>query len=140
MRLKAMAVERAPTIATVIQTSCHAVGTPPAANTAPRKANGNAKSVCSILIISSVVRMFLVNAAISYGLRLKLETQNSKLETFNRLSIASSSNAESQTDRECESINDRRALQLFAVDDKSRDWPAEFACRLSTTSACFQDE
>src|SRR6266567_6050765 len=132
MRLKAMAVERAPTIATVIQTSCNADGTPPAANTAPRKANGNANSVCSILIISSVVRMFLVNAAISYGLRLKLET-------FNRLSIASSSNAESQTDRESESISDRRVLQLFAADDKSRDWPAEFARRPAITSACSQD-
>src|SRR6266542_2079070 len=57
MRLKAMAVERAPTIATVIQRICFGEGNPLAASTAPRKANGNAKSVCSILIISSVTRM-----------------------------------------------------------------------------------
>src|SRR5438128_11822053 len=63
MRLKAIAVERAPTIATEIQTICDAVGIPRAASTAPRKANGSANSVCSILIISSVVRMFFVIAA-----------------------------------------------------------------------------
>src|ERR1041384_1287318 len=61
-RVKAIAVERAPTIATVIQSSCHAVGTPCAASTAPKKAKGSAKSVCSILIISSVVRMSRVAA------------------------------------------------------------------------------
>src|SRR6266567_7826334 len=59
MRLKDIAVDRAPTIAMVIQTICQGVGIPRAANTAPRKANGSANSVCSILIISSVVRMFL---------------------------------------------------------------------------------
>src|SRR5205085_2760529 len=56
-RLKAIAVERAPTIATVIQSSCQAAGIPRAASTAPKKAKGSAKSVCSILIISSVVRI-----------------------------------------------------------------------------------
>src|SRR5437763_1987975 len=59
IRLKAIAVERAPTIATIIQTICHAVGIPRAANTEPRNANGSANSVCSILIISSVVRTLL---------------------------------------------------------------------------------
>src|SRR2546421_1749517 len=59
MRLKAIAVDRAPTMATAIQTICHSEGRPRAASTAPKKANGNANSVCSILTISSVVRMFL---------------------------------------------------------------------------------
>jgi hypothetical protein len=62
MRLKAIAAERAPTIARVIQSVCQAVGSPVAvkpraARSAPRKAKGSAKSVCSIFIISSVVRM-----------------------------------------------------------------------------------
>jgi hypothetical protein len=57
MRLKAIAAERAPTIATVIQSNCHTAGSPRAASTAPSSAKGSAKSVCSILIISSVVRM-----------------------------------------------------------------------------------
>src|SRR5689334_4090253 len=60
MRLNAIAAERAPTIATTIQRICHADGSPFAASTAPRNANGNAKSVCSILIISSVRRVFLI--------------------------------------------------------------------------------
>src|ERR1043165_5644050 len=47
IRLKAIAVERAPTIATVIQTICHRVGTPRAASTAPKKAKGSANSVRS---------------------------------------------------------------------------------------------
>ena len=59
MRLKAIAADRAPTIATMIQRICRGEGSPFAASTAPRKANGNAKSVCSILIISSVNRVFL---------------------------------------------------------------------------------
>src|SRR6185437_15960659 len=60
MRLNAIAAERAPTIATTIHRICHAEGSPLAASTAPRNANGNAKSVCSILIISSVRRVFLI--------------------------------------------------------------------------------
>src|SRR6185436_2724338 len=60
MRLNAIAAERAPTIATTIQRICQAVGSPLAAKTAPRNANGNANSVCSILIISSVSRVFLI--------------------------------------------------------------------------------
>src|SRR5258706_94894 len=56
-RLKAIAVERAPIIAKVIHNTCAPLGMPFAASTAPRKANGSAKSVCSILIISSVVPM-----------------------------------------------------------------------------------
>src|SRR5262249_45637326 len=79
MRLKAIAVERAPTIAIVIQTICHKVGTPRAASRAPRKAKGSANRVCSILIISSVVRTFLVSVAI------ELKTQSSKLRTQNCL-------------------------------------------------------
>ena len=59
-RLKAIAVERAPTIASVIHSICRSVGTPRAASNAPKKANGKAKSVCSIFIISSVVRRFLL--------------------------------------------------------------------------------
>src|SRR6267154_1120418 len=58
MRLKAIAVDRAPTIARVIQRICIALGRPWAASTAPRKAKGSANRVCSILIISSVVPMF----------------------------------------------------------------------------------
>src|SRR2546423_12355908 len=65
MRLKAIAVERAPTIAIVIHTSCHDVGIPRAASSAPRNAKGSANSVCSILIISSVMRMFLKTVIIS---------------------------------------------------------------------------
>src|SRR5439155_25347597 len=38
MRLKAIAVERAPTIAITIQTICHGEGIPRAASTAPRNA------------------------------------------------------------------------------------------------------
>src|ERR1044072_6424008 len=60
MRLNAIAAERAPTIATTIHRICHGDGRPLAASTAPRNANGNAKSVCSILIISSVRRVFLI--------------------------------------------------------------------------------
>ena len=46
-------------MAIVIHSSCRRVGSPSAANTAPKKANGKAKSVCSIFIISSVRRVFL---------------------------------------------------------------------------------
>src|ERR1044072_3218070 len=60
IRLHAIAAERAPTIATTIQRICQAVGRPLAASTAPRNANGNANSVCSILIISRVSRVFLI--------------------------------------------------------------------------------
>jgi hypothetical protein len=60
MRLNAIAADRAPTIATTIQRICRSDGSPRAASTAPRKANGNAKSVCSILIISRVKRVFLI--------------------------------------------------------------------------------
>src|SRR5713226_9422818 len=59
MRLNAIAVERAPTIATAIHRICEKLGSPRAASTAPSNANGNANNVCSILIISSVVRMLL---------------------------------------------------------------------------------
>src|SRR6185369_14054901 len=60
IRLKAIAAERAPTMATTIQRICDGEGNPLAASTAPRNANGNAKSVCSILIISRVRRVFLI--------------------------------------------------------------------------------
>src|SRR5262245_45869605 len=82
MRLKAMAVERAPTIATVIQRTCHAVGKPPAARMAPRKANGKAKRVCSILIILSVVRMFFVSVAMKFLEALKNQNLEIKTQKF----------------------------------------------------------
>src|ERR1044072_4594940 len=65
IRLKAIAVERAPTMATMIQIICHGLGMPPAPRTAPRNAKGSANSVCSILIISSVVRRFVERDGIS---------------------------------------------------------------------------
>src|SRR5205085_3227615 len=76
MRLKAIAAERAPTIAAVIQSACHQVGRPVAvkpraASSAPKKAKGSAKSVCSILIISSVVLMLLAAVAISVSFKSK---------------------------------------------------------------------
>src|ERR1043165_2513310 len=43
MRLKAIAQERAPTIASVIQRNCRSVGSPLAAKTAPRKAKGRSE-------------------------------------------------------------------------------------------------
>jgi len=55
-RLKAMAAERAPTIATMIQSSWWTEGKPPAASIAPQSAKGSAKIECSHLIISSVTR------------------------------------------------------------------------------------
>jgi len=60
MRLKAIAVDRAPTIATTIHNSCFSEGIPFAAKTAPNKAKGNANKVCSILIISSVILVFRI--------------------------------------------------------------------------------
>src|SRR5215813_3928847 len=54
-RLNAIAAERAPIIATTIHKIRSHAGRPLAASTAPRNANGSAKSVCSILIISSVI-------------------------------------------------------------------------------------
>src|SRR3954447_14138916 len=48
-RLSAMASERAPTIASVIQPSWAADGTASSASSAPTYANGSAKTVCSIL-------------------------------------------------------------------------------------------
>src|SRR6185369_5356043 len=87
MRLNAIAVERAPTIATVIQIICRGVGIPRAASTAPRKANGRANSVCSILIISSVVRMFVESDGIedfkfqiSNSIQSKLKIQDSRFK------------------------------------------------------------
>src|SRR6478672_7806032 len=55
-RLNAIAALRAPTMATTIQATVRQGGHPPAARSIPRKANGSAKRVCSILIISSTVR------------------------------------------------------------------------------------
>jgi len=55
-RLKAIAAERAATIATTIQSNWCAVGKPPAASMAPQRAKGSAKMECSHLIISSVTR------------------------------------------------------------------------------------
>ena len=47
-RLSPIASERAPTIASVIQSRSCPDGTPPTASSAPTYANGSAKSVCSI--------------------------------------------------------------------------------------------
>jgi hypothetical protein len=58
MRLNVIAAERAPTIASEIHKICHQVGNPSAAITAPKNAKGSANSVCSNLIISSVVLSF----------------------------------------------------------------------------------
>src|ERR1019366_5350593 len=57
-RLKAIAAERAETIATTIHPSCRHAGRPPAASMAPQSANGSAKIECSHLIISSVIFRF----------------------------------------------------------------------------------
>src|SRR5208282_5607845 len=57
-RLKAMAAERAETMATTIHASCRHAGRPPAASMAPQSANGSAKMECSHLIISSVIFRF----------------------------------------------------------------------------------
>ena len=68
MRLNAIAAERAPTIATTIQSSFHAesVGREPSsriASSAPVSANGSANTECSNLIISSVSRILVRNRA-----------------------------------------------------------------------------
>src|SRR6185503_8441823 len=119
MRLKAIAVERAPTIAMVIQKICLMVGRPFAASTAPSNANGSANSVCSILIISSVTRTFLSNAVIGeFNLLWSLLPRI----VVACLSTACPANGEPRDDRECGRRDDRPALQLFAGDDKSRDW------------------
>src|ERR1700691_4639603 len=57
-RLKAIAAERAETMATMIQASCRHSGKPPAASMAPQSAKGSAKMECSHLIISSVIFRF----------------------------------------------------------------------------------
>src|SRR6202011_1926122 len=57
-RLKAMAAERAETMATTIHNNCGPPGTPLAASMAPHRANGSAKTECSHLIISRVTRRF----------------------------------------------------------------------------------
>src|SRR5215204_2603421 len=79
MRLNAIAAERAPTIAPTIQRICHGVGSPRAARTAPRKANGNAKSVCSIFIISNVSRVFLSTVDTVYQILPKKHTSHKPL-------------------------------------------------------------
>ena len=56
-RLKAMAQERAVTMATRIQTRVRQAGSPLAASSAAVSAKGSAKIECSHLIISSVVRV-----------------------------------------------------------------------------------
>src|SRR6266576_6202631 len=141
MRLKAIAVDRAPTIATTIQTICHSDGIPRAASTAPRKANGNANSVCSILIISSVVRMFLrIMLFRARTCPRGATSRASKRWRSYRPSILSRSNAVSQTDREYESINDRPALRSFVADDKNWGWPQQSAHPRAPASAYSQDE
>src|SRR5512146_669560 len=58
-RLKALAAERAATMHSTIQPSCAGAGIPPAASMAPHSANGSAKTECSHLIISRVVRVLV---------------------------------------------------------------------------------
>jgi hypothetical protein len=55
-RLKAIAADRAATMATIIHANWRSEGNPPAASMAPHKANGSAKIECSHLIISKVRR------------------------------------------------------------------------------------
>src|SRR5579871_733461 len=55
-RLKAIAAERAATIATIIQINVRPLGQPFAANMAALKAKGSTKIECSHLIISRVIR------------------------------------------------------------------------------------
>ena len=57
MRLNVIAALRAPTMATISQKSCRSVGQPRTASSAPVSAKGKAKTECSNLIISSVVRV-----------------------------------------------------------------------------------
>jgi len=71
--LNAIAADLAPTIATVIQMSLstqNQTGLGPvsrAARVAPRNANGSANRVCSILIISSVIRNRLIAVIVVFG-------------------------------------------------------------------------
>src|SRR6185295_5881345 len=60
IRLKAIAAERAPTIANTIHKICQAVGSPLAAHTAPRNAHRYAKRARLILAISRLRRVFLI--------------------------------------------------------------------------------
>ena len=60
MRLKVIAALRAPTMATISQSTCRQVGQPRTASMAPVSANGRAKIECSNFIISSVVRSFAI--------------------------------------------------------------------------------
>src|SRR5262245_39514604 len=62
MRLKAIAALRAPTMAITIQSNLGASGQPPEARMALSRANGSAKTVCSNLICSRVIRSRLKNA------------------------------------------------------------------------------
>ena len=54
-RLKPIAADLAPTMATTIQKACRSEGSPPSASNAPVNANGRAKMVCSNLIISRMI-------------------------------------------------------------------------------------
>src|SRR5262245_35961425 len=58
IRLKAIAALRAPTIAARIQPVCPMVGSPLRASSTAMNAKGKAKTVCSNLIMSSVMRNF----------------------------------------------------------------------------------
>src|SRR5579864_4199255 len=58
-RLKAIAAERAATMATTIQASVRVFGRPFAASMAPQRANGSTNTECSHLIISRVTRRLL---------------------------------------------------------------------------------
>ena len=64
-RLNAIAQLRAPTMATSIQPRTPHGGTPPAAKKALMTANGSAKTVCSNLIISRMMRVWRITLGIS---------------------------------------------------------------------------
>src|SRR5439155_22069853 len=78
-RLKAIAAERAETIATIIHPSWWMDGRPLAASMAPHSAKGSAKTECSHLIISSVTRRLCRMGMGSY-----VETLLANLDTASR--------------------------------------------------------
>ena len=64
-RLNAIAAERAETIATTIHSRVRPAGIPFAASMAPQRANVQAKTECSHLIISRVIRRLRKSATVS---------------------------------------------------------------------------
>src|SRR6185437_11892398 len=82
-RLKAIAAVRAPTMQTMIQPSTRGGGHPPAASTAPVRANGSAKIECSHLIISRVTRvLFRTDLIPSTMLREGIENRSTTAHSY----------------------------------------------------------